>query len=429
MSSRTIEVNYLARVEGEGALHLRIHGDQVEEARLKIFEPPRFFEALLRGRDFREAPDITQRICGICPVAYLMSACHALEGICGVQVDGPLRELRRLLYCGEWIQSHALHVFMLHAPDFLGYQDAVQMAKDHPELVENALRLKKLGNAIMTALGGREIHPINVKVGGFYKTPRRSALLALLDELRWALDAAPTMAQQLSAFEFPEFAQDYEFASLRHDDEYPFNEGRLVSNRGLDVPVSEYDQVFVQHQVEHSTALHTRVAGRGLVHLGPLARYALNYAKLHPQARDVAQRAGLGEVCRNPFQSIVVRFVEIVYALAEAVRVIEAYREPDAPALVVEPRAGTGYGATEAPRGICYQRYTIDDDGSISASKIVAPTSVNQAVIERDLFAFASERTQLSDEALQWQCEQAIRNYDPCISCACHFLRLTVERT
>jgi len=428
MSSRTIQVNYLTRVEGEGSLHLRINGDKVEEARLKIFEPPRFFEAFLRGRDFREAPDITQRICGICPVAYLMSACHAMESICGVTVDGKLRELRRLLYCGEWIESHALHAFMLHTPDFLGYEDAVQMARDHPDLFRSALRLKKLGNTIMALLGGREIHPINIRVGGFYRVPSRRDLLALRDELHWARDFMPKVIDVMRGFPYPEFEQDYEFVCLSHPDEYPLNEGRLVSNKGIDVPISEYDRVLEEHQVEHSTSLHTRVAGRAAAHMGPLARYALNYELLHPAAKEAARRAGLGPVCVNPFQSILVRMVEIAYAIEEALRLIEVYEAPDSPAVAVEPRAGTGYGATEAPRGICYQRYTIDDAGLITDCKIVAPTSVNQAVIESDLLAFASTRTDLPDGRLQWQCEQAIRNYDPCISCSCHFLKLTVDR-
>jgi sulfhydrogenase subunit alpha len=428
MSSRTIEVNYLARVEGEGSLYLKVRGDTVEEAKLKIFEPPRFFEAFLRGRELFEAPDITQRICGICPVAYLMSSCQALEKICGVEVTGQLRELRRLLYCGEWIESHALHAFMLHAPDFLGYPDAVQMAKDHPEVVKAALRLKKAGNAIMTALGGREIHPINIKLGGFYKVPRKRDLQPLRDELHWALEATPALIDLVRGFDHPDFTQDYEYLSLVHPDEYPLNEGRLVSSKGIDCPVEQYDAVLDEHQVQHSTSLQTRVVGRGPAHLGPLARYNLNHALLHEGAKDAAVRAGLGTTCHNPFQSILVRLVEIVYALEEAVRVIEQYEPPDAPAVPVEPRAGTGCGATEAPRGICYQRYTIDDEGLIRDVKIVAPTSVNQAVIERDLHAFASARLHLSDEALQWQCEQAIRNYDPCISCSCHFLKLEVER-
>jgi coenzyme F420-reducing hydrogenase alpha subunit len=428
MSDRTIEVRYLARVEGEGSLHLKIRDRRVQEAKLRIFEPPRFFEAFLRGRDFREAPDITARICGICPVAYLMSACHAMEMACGVSVGGPLRALRRLLYCGEWIESHALHVFLLHAPDFLGFDDAIGMAKVHRELVEKGLRLKKLGNRIMTVLGGREVHPINIRVGGFYRVPPREELLALRSELDWALDCCTELMPVLAGLEFPSFEQDYEFVCLRHPDEYPLNEGRLVSNRGLDEPISRYDDVLAEYQVPHSTSLHTEVVGRGPAHLGPLARYNLNHDLLGPRAKAAAVAAGLQPTCRNPFQSILVRMVEVVFAIEEARRILDAYEPPAQPAVTVEPQAGTGYGATEAPRGICYQRYTINARGVIRDCKIVAPTSVNQAMIESDLFRFAGDRVDLDDDDLRRQCEQAIRNYDPCISCSCHFLKLTVDR-
>jgi coenzyme F420-reducing hydrogenase alpha subunit len=428
MSERTIEVPYLARVEGEGSLYLKIRDRKIAEAKLKIFEPPRFFEAFLRGRDFREAPDITARICGICPVAYLMSACHAMEMICGVTVDGQLRALRRLLYCGEWIESHALHVFMLHAPDFLGFDDALGMAKVHRGLVEKALRLKKLGNRIMTVLGGREIHPINIRIGGFYKVPRRRELLELKDELCWAIDCCMELMPVLRGLDFPEFEQDYEFVCLRHPDEYPLNEGRLVSSSGMDAAVGEYDQVLAEYQVPHSTSLHTQVVGRGPAHLGPLARYNMNFDLLGSGAQEAAKAGGLEQSCRNPFNSILVRMVEMVFSFEEALRIIDGYEEPSEPAVEVSPVAGTGYGATEAPRGICYQRYTINSSGVIRDCKIVAPTAVNQAVIEKDLYHFAEDRLDLPDDEMRQQCEQAIRNYDPCISCSCHFLKLTVDR-
>ena len=245
MSTRTIKVDYLARVEGEGALHVTINNDRVEDVRLKIFEPPRFFEAFLRGRHFTEAPDITARICGICPVAYLMGAVHAMEMICGVKMPRPIRDLRRLLYCGEWIESHILHMAMLHAPDFLGYQDAIAMAKDHPDIVKRALKIKKIGNDIMTLLGGREIHPINVRVGGFYKVPAKRELNRMVDDLKWGLDAAIETVGFVSSLPFQDFEQDYEYVCLRHSDEYPFNEGRLISNKGINVPIQEYDNVLI----------------------------------------------------------------------------------------------------------------------------------------------------------------------------------------
>jgi coenzyme F420-reducing hydrogenase alpha subunit len=429
MKTRTIKVDYLARIEGEGALYVKLKGDHVEDVQLKIFEPPRFFEALLRGRDFREAPDITARICGICPIAYQMGAVHAMEGICGVTIDPQVRLLRRLIYCGEWIESHILHVYMLHLPDFLGYPDAIKMAKDHPEAVQRALKLKKIGNGIMTLLGGREIHPINVRVGGFYKTPSRKEVQSLRGDLEWGLSAAIDTVKLVSGLRFQDFEQDYEFVCLRHPDEYPLNEGKLISNKGIDCPISQYDANLIESHAAHSTALQTAVKGRGSAHLGPLARYSLNFDRLTPGAKKAASDAGLGETCRNPFKSIIVRAVEVVYAFEEALRIIDAYEEPTHPAAEVRPRAGTGYGCTEAPRGICYHRYTIDSAGTITDAKIVSPTAVNQKTIEKDLRYFIEPNLNLSEEKLKWECEQAIRNYDPCISCSAHFLKLKLDRT
>jgi coenzyme F420-reducing hydrogenase alpha subunit len=425
---RTLRVPTLARVEGEGALFVRLDGDSVRDVQLRIYEPPRFFEALLRGRRFDEAPDITARICGICPVAYQMSAVHAMEAALGVRVDGPLRLLRRLIYCGEWLESHVLHIAFLHAPDFLGYESAMHMAREHGALVRQALELKKVGNQIVTLVGGREIHPVNVRVGGFYRVPAKHEFEALAERLRWAREAALELCRSVAALPYPDFERDYEFVALRHPDEYPFNEGRLVSNRGLDAPIEDFEQHVLEEHVPHSNALHAVLRGRGAYHVGPLARYALNFARLPEVARDAARAAGLGPVCTNPFRSIVVRAVECVYACDEALRLIAAYEPPDQPALALEPRAGSGCAASEAPRGLLYHRYRLAVDGLILEARIVPPTSQNQKTIENDLWEFVPRHLDLPDAELQWRCEQAIRNYDPCISCATHFLALTVER-
>jgi len=427
MSGKTIKVDYLARVEGEGSLLIKIKDQQVVEAQFKIFEPPRFFEAFLRGRHFTEAPDIAARICGICPIAYQMSAVHAMEDACGVKVDGQLRALRRLIYCGEWIESHVLHIYMLHAPDFLGYPDAIRMARDHPEVVKRGLALKKVGNDLVTLLGGREIHPINVKVGGFYRVPTKEELAPISERLKWAREAALETVRWTATLTFPDFAGDYEFVALRHPNEYPFNEGRLVSNRGLDIPIREYDRHFAEEHVERTNALHSVRIGGGPFMVGPLARYALNFERLSPLAQDAARDAGLGTVCLNPFQSIIVRAIETLHACDEALRIIDGYEAPPAPSVPVSPRAATGYACTEAPRGTLYHRYRIDANGIIHDAKIVPPTSQNQKQIEDDLVHFVRPRLHLPDDQLTWQCEQAIRNYDPCISCATHFLKLTVE--
>src|SRR5215831_8544994 len=305
MKSKTLKVDYLSRVEGEGGLYVKLKDGAVVDVKLKIFEPPRFFEAFLRGRNFGEAPDITARICGICPVAYQMSAVHAVERAFGVTVDGQLRALRRLLYCGEWIESHTLHIYMLHAPDFLGYPDAIRMAADHPAAVKRGLELKKAGNAIVALLGGREVHPVNVRVGGFYRVPTQRELVPLAEQLMVARDLALETVRWVATLPFPDFAQDYEFVSLRHPDEYPFNEGRIASNRGLDIDVQEYEQHFTEEHVAYSNALHSVLDGGRPYFVGPLARYNLNFDRLSPLAREAARDAGLGASCRNPFQSII----------------------------------------------------------------------------------------------------------------------------
>jgi sulfhydrogenase subunit alpha len=426
---RSVTVPALARVEGEGGLEVVVRDGQVTDARLDIYEPPRFFEALLRGRGHTEPPDITARICGICPIAYQMSACQAIEDACGVQVPEPIAALRRLIYCGEWIESHTLHVYLLHAPDFLGYESGLHMARERPEVLQRGLQLKKAGNRLMDVIGGRSVHPVNVRLGGFYRAPARSELRALTAELEQARQDALETVRWVAAFSFPDFGHDYNFVSLRHPTEYPITAGRIVSSQGLDITPREYDQHFTELQVPHSTALHSMLSGGGTYLVGPMARYSLNSDRLSGPAADAARAAGLGSACTNPFRSIIVRAVEIVYACDEALRLIGDYEPPDPPYIEVPPREAAGFGCTEAPRGLIYHRYRINADGTIADAKIVPPTSQNQRIIEADLRAFVADRLELPHDQLTWECEQAVRSYDPCISCAAHFLDLRIQRT
>jgi coenzyme F420-reducing hydrogenase alpha subunit len=429
---RTLSVAGLARVEGEGAMRVEVRDGRVSKVELRIYEPPRFFEALLRGRAHTEPPDICARICGICPIAYQMSACRAIEAACGVEVDERIAALRRLVYCGEWIQSHALHVYLLHAPDFLGLGSGLELARRDPGTLERGLGLKKVGNRLIEVIGGRPVHPVNVRPGGFWKAPDAAALRGLVEPLRRARDAALATVEWVAGFEFPDFDHDHPYLSLRQPEGYPIDggvgPGRVVSDGGLDFGPEAFADHVVEEQVPHSTALHARLAGGGPYLVGPLARYSLNAEALSPVAREAAAAAGLGPVCRNPFRSIVVRSVEIVHACDEALRLIESYEPPSRPAVEVPPRTGVGCGWTEAPRGLLWHRYELAADGTITAARIVPPTSQNQAAIEDDLARFVASRLDLPHDELTWRCEQAIRNYDPCISCAAHFLDLEVLR-
>jgi sulfhydrogenase subunit alpha len=427
---QVLQVGTLARVEGEGGLRLVLKEGRVEEVELQIYEPPRFYEAFLRGRSYTEPPDITARICGICPVAYQTSACWAIEDACGVSVSDAIREMRRLLYCGEWIESHALHVFLLHAPDFLGYDGAIEMAADHPDVVERGLRLKKAGNALMTVVGGRSIHPVNVRIGGFYRFPSTTELRALRPALEQALEDALATVRLVSGFDFPDFEQPFEYLSLRPERGYPIEDGTVVTSSGSSFPVAEFPDRIEERHVRHSNALHASLDGRSAPYVvGPLARYTLNADRLSEPSRQAAREAGLGDTCRNPFRSIVVRAVEIVEALSESLRIIDGWVDGVEPHVAVPAREGVGYGASEAPRGVLFHRYALDPSGLITDARIVPPTSQNLAAVEADLRELAEAWTDLDDHSLQHRAEQAIRNYDPCISCATHFLDLTVERT
>jgi coenzyme F420-reducing hydrogenase alpha subunit len=424
---RVIETGPLARVEGEGALLVRVRAGRVDEVRLRIFEPPRFFEAFLRGRAFTEVSDITARICGICPAAYQLTAVQAMEGICGVSVTGPCADLRRLFYCGEWLESHALHVFLLHLPDFLGVASGVELARDQPRLVRRALELKKAGNTVMELIGGRAVHPVNVRVGGWYRVPRRAELARLVGPLERARDIAAEAARFAAGLDFPDYTRDTVTVALAEPGRYPIERGRVVSSEGLDSAADDYDRHFVEEQVPWSNALHSRLAAGGSYLVGPAARFALNSGWLTPAARAVAAEVGLVAPETNPFRSILVRCVEMVHAADEALAIIDAYEEPDAPAVGVVPRAGVGHGVTEAPRGLLYHRYEIDGDGTILDAKIVPPTSQNQRVIEEDLRGVVERFLDAPEPELAARCEQTVRNYDPCISCATHFLTLHVE--
>lgn len=429
VKTRTINVDYLARVEGEGALYIEITDKEVTDVKLKIFEPPRFFEAFLRGRGYEEVPDITARICGICPVAYQMSALYALENAFQLRVPEYIHQLRRLMYCGEWIESHALHVYMLHAPDFLHFEDAVQMSKQHPEIIKQGLMLKKWGNAIIKVLGGREIHPINVRVGGFYKIPDATERQKLLTALYPARDTAFKAIEWFGKLNYPELNLDYEFVALSHPTEYAITRGKWISNKGLDIDASAFESTVEEFQVKHSTALQARLKQRDNYFVGPMARYNLNRAQLSPLVLQAAAHIQFEHFCTNPFRSIIIRSLEILYAFDEAIRILESFQhqEFDLDYVAPELKNCVGFGITEAPRGSLYHRYQIAHTGDIEEAKIIPPTSQNQYTIEKDLTRFVKQHMHLGLEKLTWHCEQAIRNYDPCISCSTHFLKVHIH--
>jgi sulfhydrogenase subunit alpha len=431
MTHRSVEVPVVARVEGEGALHVRIEGDAITRLELEIYEPPRFFESFLRGRHFSEVPDIVPRICGICPVAYQMSAIHGLERLFGVEVPEGTPELRRLFYCSEWIESHMLHVHLLAAPDFLGFDSAIEMAqRGFKPQVERGLRLKRVGNDLMAAIGGREIHPVSPVVGGFSRVPTRRQLRAFEGRLEDGLAEVLEVADFVAPLAMPSYPREVEMVSMVNQIDYPINEGHMASSSGRSWTPERYEEVIEEVQVAHSNALHSVFSDSGAPYfLGPLARINLNHAVLPPAAREAAERAGIDSFPEvDPFRSMAARVAETALAFEEALRLIRGYEPPDPAHVPVRPRAGRATWTTEAPRGTLYHRYDVDADGTIREAKIIPPTSQNLHHIEHDLRGFLPGVLDRSDEELTRYAEMMVRNYDPCISCATHFLRLDVER-
>jgi coenzyme F420-reducing hydrogenase alpha subunit len=430
VTHRSVDVPVVARVEGEGALHLRIEDDELTLVELEIYEPPRFFEAFLRGRQAMEVSDIVPRICGICPVAYQMSAIYGLEELFEVDVPPGTHELRRMLYLGEWIESHMLHVHLLALPDYLGFDDAIQLARaGHREEVERGLRLKRLGNDLMAAIGGREIHPVSPRLGGFSKAVDPKVMRGFLPRLDAAADEILEVADLVASIEKPALARDAELVSMVHPDRYAVCEGTMASTHGRAWTFAEYEDVSREIHVAHSNALHSVFADTDTPYfLGPLSRVVLNEAHLGPLAREALRRCGLAVPTMDPFDSMAARVVEVALAIEEVRALVVDYDPPDPPHAEVLPRAGRAQWATEAPRGTLYHRYDVADDGSIVEAKIVPPTSQNLRHMEHDLWRFLPHVLDRPDDELARLAEMVVRNYDPCISCATHFLRLDVDR-
>ncbi len=428
-SERTFAVNSMSRVEGEGRLKVVVRGDEVVRAELSIFEAPRFFERLVVGREPDEVLDMVARICGICPVAYQMTAVEGFERLFDITLDPSVRQIRRLFYWGEWLQSHALHIYLLNAPDFLGYDSAIDMARDHRQIVERGLALKKAGVHLLELIGGRAVHPVSLRVGGFTRVPSRSEMRAMLPELEQALKDAQETVKWTSTFELPDFERDPLMLSMYDPELYALDTGRLVTSEGIDIDPGDWESVFVEEHVEHTTALQAKGLDGQHHLLGPSARIVLAGEALHPLAKESLAAAGGAEIVRrNMFSAITARGVEMVHSIAEAISIIESYEPPDEPRVNWESRPGTASWSSEAPRGLLFHRYEVDETGHIASAKIVPPTSQNQLFMEDDMRGYVGSVLDLPEPEAAAKLEALIRCYDPCISCATHFLNLEIER-
>jgi len=420
MARLTIE--HVARIEGHGNITVDVADGVVRDIRMDVVEPARFFESMVVGRRFDDAPLITSRICGICSPNHVLTSIKALEAALGVKVSDRTRLLRKLLVYGSYLQNHATHLYILAAPDYVGLPNVFPLADSHPEIVERALRLKKLGNDLTTLVGGRPVHPVTAVVGGFTSEPDAAALAVYRDLLLGVADDALATVELFASFPVPDFATAGEMLALTSDDDYAIYDGETAAlDAGWRRPCGEYREFIGESVVGHSNAKHSTVGGRPFL-VGSVARANINAGKLNEAGRAALAKSGLTLPTRNPFHMNVLQAVELADASARCAGYIERLLDMGGSS-TPEPfriRAGEGGSATEAPRGTLYHSYGVDDDGIITRGDVITPTAQNLANIDADMRAFAPTIADRPEAEFTLLVEELVRSYDPCLSCAVH---------
>ncbi|TAN40344.1 MAG: Ni/Fe hydrogenase subunit alpha [Nitrospirae bacterium] len=418
-----VNVHHLSRVEGHGNIKISIKDGQLRQATWEVVETPRFFEALLVGKKWDNAPWITGRICGICSIGHTLASIRAVENAFGILPTDQTKKLRLLLKHMETLQSHVLHLYFLAAPDFLNAGSVFPLIRSNPDVVARAAHLKKLANDICDCVGGRRMHPTRTVVGGFTMLPDKKELAGFRDRLSASVADLQATAELFSTFHIPDFSRETEFVSLKGAGDYPFIGGDLVSTDGVLKKESEYRQMTNEYMVEQSTSKWSRLSRQSFA-VGALARVNNNFSFLHPAAQELSAGAGLTPVNHNPYMNNIAQLVECVHVVLDSIGLIEEllgseWQEPRQP---VTARAGTGVGAVEVPRGILYHSYDFDEAGHITKCDCIIPTSQNHANIQHDLTALASKFASegIQDRNLELLAEMLVRSYDPCISCSVH---------
>ncbi|HEY3347173.1 MAG TPA: Ni/Fe hydrogenase subunit alpha [Nitrospirota bacterium] len=427
MKNLEIKVENVTRLEGHGSIRVKVKDGQVVESAFDIIESPRFFEVMLQGRKYSDSAPMTSRICGICAVSHTTVSLEATEDAFGIVPTEQTMLLRKLIFHGEMIQSHVLHVYFLVAPDLLGVGSVIPLASTHLDVVRMALRLKKLGNDICAVVGGRHVHPISMAVNGFTKVPAKAELSALRERMVAARADLAATVELLKTLPLPDFTRETEYLSLKGDKEYPFIEGDLVSSDGYTFKRQDYLDHIKETVVPTCTAKHVK-AKRPSYMVGALARFNNNHELLHPAAKAVAKALGLTAPCHNPFFISVAQLVETVHCNEDGIAIIDQLLARD---IKMEPntvvtKAGRGVGVVEAPRGILFHDYTYDADGYMQKANCIIPTGQNIANIDHDMNGLIPVllNADKGEEEISKTLQILVRAYDPCISCAVHAIEV-----
>lgn len=421
-----VNVHHLTRVEGHGNLVVDVKNGELVKCEMQIVEAPRFFEAMLRGRPYYEASHITSRICGICATGHATASLRATEKALGVEISEQTELLRKLLFHGEIIDSHVLHVYMLVAPDFFGVGSVLPLAASHPEVVKRALRIKKLSGDLCALVSGRHTHPITMTVGGFTHLPTVKELLAMKKRLGAAREDMDETIALLKTLPWPQFERETEYVSLKQEEEYAFIGGVVATTDGFTYELPDYRKVTNEHLVSHSTAKHCK-HNRDSYMVGALARFNNNYDQLRPRAKAAAAELGLKPVVTNPFLNSAAQAIEMVHCIDDSIRLIDELVDrglKEEPRYQFQGQGGEGVGACDVPRGILFHNYVIDDDGLVQGANCIIPTNQNYANMEADMRALVPQLLDRPQAEITRMLEMLVRAYDPCISCSTHFLNV-----
>jgi sulfhydrogenase subunit alpha len=426
MTTVNVNVHHLTRVEGHGNIVVDVKNGELVKCDLEIVEAPRFFEAMLRGRPYYEASHITSRICGICATGHATASLRATENALGVEISEQTELLRKLVFHGEIIDSHVLHVYMLVAPDFFGVGSVLPLASSHPEVVKRALRIKKLSGDLCAMVSGRHTHPIAMTVGGFTHLPTIEELLAMKERLVAAREDMDETIALLKALPWPQFERETEYVSLQKDDEYAYIDGVIATTDGFTYELPDYRKVTNEYLVPHSTAKHTK-HNRESYMVGALARFNNNYEQLHPRAKAAAEELGMKPIVTNSFLNSAAQAIEMVHCVEDSINLIDELVDrgiKEEPRYQFQGKGGEGVGSCDVPRGILFHNYIIDDEGLIQGANCIIPTNQNYGNMEADMRALVPQVLDRPQEEITHMMEMLIRAYDPCISCSTHFLNV-----
>ncbi len=414
---KTVKVDYVARVEGEAAIVVNIDGQT--DLKLKIFEPPRFFEGFLAGRKYDEAGDLVSRICGICPVSHMTTAIQAVEKAMGIKVSRQTDVLRKLMCTSQVVASHLIHLYMLAMPDYYGFPGIVQMRGKFNKQIERLMKMKEVMNGITGLIGGRALHCVTALPGGFTAVPSNGAFAPLLKQLKEIQPLARDVVLEIASLEIPDFHTSTEYVALDNENDYAINDGSIVSTEGLDIPVEDYPQVFKETQTDYAFTKKSAIANRGAMMCGALARMNNKFVKLSDNTKKLAKEAGFSVPCDNPFKNNLAQALEAADGIERCIKLIESntFKDED---IHVSIRAGEGASITEAPRGLLYHWFKINSKGVIEQANLVTPTSHNFQNIENDLKKLVEVNKDQESGEIKMLCEKLVRAYDPCFSCSVH---------